>query len=130
MVRQVIGTAADPTALFPGSCAAKGLGPERRKRLAVAALAGGKPVSRLAADQGVSRKFVYQQARKADEALDETFAVEPDDEQVLYHLPVTKKWIGQLVLAQALGRAQQLPGDHSDHRQGDRLRQVVDRHGA
>jgi hypothetical protein len=102
MISQVIGMAADPTALFPATSVAKGMGPQRRKELAIAALAGGEPVSRLAADQGVSRKFVYQQAGKAERGLDETFAAEPDDQQVLYHLPVTKKWIGQLVLAQAL----------------------------
>jgi hypothetical protein len=81
---------------------AASLGPDQRKNLAIAALSGGEPVSRLAAGQQVSRKFVYQQVHRADQALDETFAVEPDDQQVLYHLPVTKEWIRQVVLAQAL----------------------------
>jgi hypothetical protein len=102
MVSQVIGREPCPPASFPRQSVAASLGPDQRKNLAIAALSGIAPVSRLAAGQQVSRKFLYQQARKADQALDETFAVEPDDEQVLYHLPVTKKWIRQLVLAQAL----------------------------
>ncbi len=44
-----------------------------RKDLAVQALARSETVSNLAARQGVSRKFVYQQTRKVRAALDEAW---------------------------------------------------------
>jgi len=43
----------------------------------VAALAGTQPISHLAATHDVSRKFVYQQADKAQQALEQVFAPEP-----------------------------------------------------
>jgi hypothetical protein len=77
--------------------------PPQRQRLAVEALAGTETVSRLAGQHAVSRKFVYQQAAKADEALDAAFSPEqPDDERVLFYLPVTKAWLRQLILALTL----------------------------
>jgi hypothetical protein len=102
MVAQVIGTAAASTAPFAGSSVAKRLGPNERKDLSVQVLARREPVSRLAAAQGVSRKFLCQQARKADQALDKAFAAEEPDDRVLFHLPVTKDWIRQFVLTQVL----------------------------
>jgi hypothetical protein len=65
-------------------------------------LAGGESVTRLAERHDVSRKFVYQQKAKASEALQETFTPPPDDQKVLFHLPVTKDWLRQFVLAQVL----------------------------
>jgi hypothetical protein len=44
-----------------------------RKDLAVHALAQSATVSDLSTRHGVSRKFVYQQARKARHALDDAF---------------------------------------------------------
>lgn len=102
MVAALIGTAADPTALFPAACVAHGLGPVQRKELSIAALAGGEPVRRLAARHQVSRKFVYQQAHRAEQALDEAFAEVDAEDRVLFQLPVTKSWLRQLVLAQVL----------------------------
>ncbi len=49
-----------------------------------------------------ARKFIYRQAAKASEALDEGFAPSPDDKSVLFTLPVTKDWIRQFVLGQVL----------------------------
>ncbi|MGL4554271.1 MAG: hypothetical protein ACRC33_24165, partial [Gemmataceae bacterium] len=68
-------TSAPPT---PG-CPAKALDPSRRQDLAVAALAGLRPVSVLAAEHHVSRKFVYQQAGHADGALRLAFGPDPGD---------------------------------------------------
>src|SRR5436309_3280476 len=63
-----VSTPVPPTA--PASaCPAHGLPPAQRQELAVAALAGVCPVSRLAQAYQVSRKFVYQQAGKAEQAL-------------------------------------------------------------
>jgi hypothetical protein len=84
-------------------CPAKALGPDLRQGLALKVLAGTESVSRLAQQHEVSRKFLYLQAAKADGALQEAFAPdETDENQVLFHLPVTKSWIEQLVLGLAL----------------------------
>jgi len=102
MVAQLIGTAADPTAPFPATSVAKGLGPDQRIELAIQALAGQEPIAQLATRHRVSRKFIYRQARLGEQALDEAFAEASGDDRVLFQLPVTKGWIRQLVLAQVL----------------------------
>ncbi len=66
------------------------------------ALSKSESVSHLAADFQVSRKFVYQQAHKAKQALDESFGPAADEAEVLFHLPVTKTWLFQLILALVL----------------------------
>lgn len=74
------------------------LGQEERKKLSVEVLARNEPVVRLAARNNVSRKFAYKQADIASEALDAAFAPTSKDEDVLFYLPVTKRWIRQFVL--------------------------------
>jgi len=82
------------------ACPAQLLPPPQRQQLAVAALAGVRPVSHLAREHQVSRKFVYQQADKADKALTEAFAPElPAADRVLFWLPVTELWLRRLILA-------------------------------
>src|SRR5215831_13530336 len=82
------------------ACPAHRLDPSQRQVLAVAALAGARPVSHLAADYQVSRKFVYQQADKAAQALTDAFAPDlPADGRVLFWLPVTAVWLRRLILA-------------------------------
>jgi hypothetical protein len=77
--------------------------PLGRRQLALDALAGTETVSRLAGQHAVSRKFVYRQAAKAEEALDAAFSpADCDDQKVLFHLPVTKAWLRQLILALTL----------------------------
>jgi hypothetical protein len=69
----------------------------------VAALAGTQPIRVLADQHQVSRKFVYQTADHADHAL--RLAFSPGrvcDDRVLFHLPVTKTWLRQLVLGLVL----------------------------
>jgi hypothetical protein len=63
-----------------------------------------QPVSRLARQAQVSRKFVYRQSAKAQQALDRAFAGHPPepDQPPLFHLPITKPWLEQLVLALVL----------------------------
>ncbi len=53
----------------------------------------------MAQNYRVSRKFLYQQAAKASDALDEAFIPSADEDEVLFYLPVTKNWIRQFVLA-------------------------------
>ena len=79
-------------------CPAQELAPAQRQRLALDALAGSQPVARLAQQHEVSRPFVYRQADKAQQALDQAFAPAPDDQRVLFYLPVTKALLRQLVL--------------------------------
>jgi hypothetical protein len=76
--------------------------PQERQDLAVQVLAGAQPVSDLAREHEVSRKFVYQQVHTAQDALTQAFDPEPKTEKVLFYLPVTKAWLRQLVLALVL----------------------------
>jgi hypothetical protein len=81
---------------------AQRLVPQERLGLAVQVLAGARPVSDLAREHEVSRKFLYQQALTAEEALTQAFSPDPNSEDVLFHLPVTKGWLRQLVLGLVL----------------------------
>ena len=81
------------------TCPAHLLGPQQRQALGVQALAGQQSITQLAQDYEVSRKFVYQQAQQAEQALDEAFArPATNDADVLFHLPVSKAWLRALVL--------------------------------
>ena len=82
------------------TCPAKLLEPEERQDLALQALGGTFTITALAEQAGVSRKFVYQQIDLAQQALAEAFAAPAaDDDDVLFQLPVTKKWLRQNVLS-------------------------------
>jgi len=84
-------------------CHAKTMTPWQRRGLALEALAESETVSQLARQHEVSRKFVYQQAAKAEEALDEAFLfAQHSDDEALFHLPVSKSWLRQLVLGLTL----------------------------
>jgi hypothetical protein len=85
----------------PTTWPAQGLGPSQRQGLALDALIGSAPLSRIAQHHHVSRKFVSHQAHKAQQALDHAFAPRPParDHHVLFYLPVTKDWIRRFVLA-------------------------------
>jgi hypothetical protein len=91
-------TPTPPPDSSPASAAAQ-LRPQERQRLALDALAG-QAISDLARRHTVSRKFVYQQQQRAQDALDEAFVKPaPPPEQVLFQLPVTRSWLEQFVLA-------------------------------
>jgi hypothetical protein len=81
-----------PAALLP---------PDARQQIALAAL-GGLSISGIAADHDVSRKFVYRQLDRAQQGIDSAFAPSVPDQKVLFHLPVTKSWLRQLVLSLVL----------------------------
>ena len=76
--------------------------PQERWDLAVQVLAGAQPVSDLAREHEVSRKFLYQQAHTAQDALTQAFDPDPKTKDVLFYLPVTKAWLRQLVLGSVL----------------------------
>lgn len=73
-----------------------------RQFLATRVLAKSQPVAELAREHTVSRKFLYQQADKAREALDKAFATDQDDNKTLFQIPVTKSWLRQLALSSIL----------------------------
>ena len=51
-------------------------------------------ITELAQEYEVSRKFIYQQAHKAEQALNEAFSTpEANDDKVLFYLPATKGWL-------------------------------------
>lgn len=87
---------------IPNHCTAKTLGPGERLSLGVQALAGHQSITGLAEDAGVSRKFVYQQADRAQAALEDAFAPTQPDDKVLFHLPITKNWLKQAALGLTL----------------------------
>lgn len=103
MVTQIVGTIASKAHFFPPrtSVAAR-LGPPARKELSLQVLGRTESVTGLAQSHGVSRKFLYQQAAKASDALDEVFAPTARDDEILFELPVTRNWLRQFVLAQVL----------------------------
>ncbi|OXJ21069.1 hypothetical protein CFB82_41695 [Burkholderia sp. HI2714] len=66
-------------------------------------MAGGLTIRALADGHGVSRKFVYQQKHKARAALDDAFTPAPEAaEPVLGTLPVTARWLRQVIVALTL----------------------------
>ena len=87
---------------IPNHGTAKTLGPGERLGLGVQALAGHQSITGLAEQADVSRKFVYAQAATAQAALDDAFTPNDTDDQVLFHLPVTKNWLKQAALALTL----------------------------
>lgn len=80
---------------------ARSMSATERRDLGVKVLARAEPVTRLASDRGVSRKFAYSVAGKAAAALDEAFASASDD-TVLFQLPITKSWVESAVVALSL----------------------------
>jgi hypothetical protein len=107
---------------IPNGCPAKSLPPSQRLQIGLHALAGAQSITDIAAGFDVSRKFVYQQSHIADCALTEAFAPQQADDQVLFHLPVTKQWLRQLILGLVLTCHSPLRGvvallrDHFDYR--------------
>lgn len=76
------------------------LAANERKVIAVQALAGTEPISALVTRHGVSRPLVYRHMHKASAALDDLFspAQTGDGEEVLFTLPITRRWLKQATL--------------------------------
>jgi len=87
---------------IPNGCPAKALPPSQRLKIGLQGLAQTRTVTEIADEFDTSRKFVYQQVAIADRALDDAFAPQAADDQVLFYLPVTKQWLRQLVLGLVL----------------------------
>lgn len=87
------------------SCAANLLNPIQRQKIAIQAIAETAKITELAKSNGTSRKFIYQQKEKAEEALKQAFPTKQPEEisdPVLFYLPITKRWIEQFIIAQVL----------------------------
>jgi hypothetical protein len=92
-----------PQPEITGFYPAMAMGPDQRQELGLHALAGTTPISRLAAEHEVSRKFIYRQRARAHEALHEAFfEEETSTDEILFYLPVTKDWLDQLILGLTL----------------------------
>lgn len=72
-----------------------------RQQIGIHAIGGYTPISHIADRYGVSRKFVYQQKEKAFDGIAQAFnqPTSKDGEKVLFYIPVTKKWLMQVLLA-------------------------------
>ena len=81
---------------------AANLSPAARQEIGIGVIARTMPISHLADKHQVSRKFVYQQGDKAQRSLDKSFAPSQEDDEALFHLPVTKSWLYQLILGLVL----------------------------
>ena len=105
MATQVSNTLSPPaSSTVSVSCAAHALNGEQRQQLALQVLARSEAVTELSSRHQVSRKFLYQQADKGQQALAQAFASPPakPEEEVLFYLPVTRAWLRQVVLALVL----------------------------
>ena len=81
------------------------MAPSQRKVIALEAMARRQPLSAVAREHEVSRRFVYAQVEKAGQALDAAFS--PTGKSLsadipLFYLPVTKDWIRGFVVSLAL----------------------------
>lgn len=81
---------------------ARSMGWGDRLDLAKQAIQRVHPITRLAEAHGVSRKFVYEQQRHAESALERAFEPESFPEGFLGWLPVTRSWIERTILSTAL----------------------------
>ena len=103
MTTQVSNTPSHPaSSTVAVGCAAHALDGQQRQQLAVQVLTRSEPVTKLSARHRVSRKFLYQQADKGEQALEQAFQSPPSAEEVLFYLPVTRAWLRQVVLALVL----------------------------
>jgi hypothetical protein len=103
MIQRNIDTSGGGSSAFGAPCAARQLGSWQRRDLSIQALRRDEPICRLAIRHEVSRKFIYQQMEKATVAIDQAFqGPAGPEENVLFHLPVTRSWLEQLVLSLTL----------------------------
>jgi transposase-like protein len=75
------------------------LQPHQRQQIALRVLTKQETISGMAEEEGVSRKFLYKQGHIAQNVLTLAFEKPKKNEDVLFYLPVTQKWLSQLILA-------------------------------
>jgi len=72
---------------------------EQKKILALESIAQQCSITQIADTHQVSRKFIYAQKIKALDAIDDVFVDNENQDEILFHLPVTKRWLEQFVLS-------------------------------
>lgn len=75
------------------------LKPHQRPQIAWKVLTKQETISGMAEEEGVSGKFLDKQGHIAQNALNLAFEKPKKNEEVLFYLPVTQKWLSQLRLA-------------------------------
>lgn len=71
----------------------------KRQEIGIEAIKGDIPILHMANDHKVSRKFIYQQKEKALNGINQAFKeTSSGTENILFNLPITKKWMEQTVL--------------------------------
>ncbi len=80
------------------SSVAASLKPEQRKQLFREMQSSSQQITAIAKREGVSRKFLYQQQQKGNQALELGFNQPKEESEILYWIPVTKQWIFQVIL--------------------------------
>ncbi len=80
---------------------AKQFDKKQRQQIAEQSLSHTTSISELAKENEVSRKFIYEQKKKAKAGIDQAFSDEKYAD-VLFYIPVTKAWLIQVVLALVL----------------------------
>jgi hypothetical protein len=78
-------------------CPAKSLSINERQTIALQAIRHNQEITELAVEKQVSRDFIYTQKNKALQAIDQAFQ-SANDSDVLFYLPITKKWIASFIL--------------------------------
>ena len=88
-------------------CPAKKMTNQQKKNIALQVISNKSTVTKIADQGNVSRKFVYLQTNKMSAAIDHAFQETCSAaNDVIFNLPVTKKWIEQFSLCLMLhGRA-------------------------
>ena len=81
------------------SSRAASLKPKQRKQLFIEMQSSTQTKTAIASREGVSRKFLYQQQKKGNQALEKEFNQPKEESDILYWIPVTKNWIFQVILA-------------------------------
>ena len=69
--------------------AAANMPPPTQQRLVVEMLSKTESISRMADQQGLSRKFLYQKKVNATETLEKAYALPSQESEVLFYPPVT-----------------------------------------
>ncbi len=76
----------------------KRINANQRKALALKIIEHKNPISLIANEHQVSRKFLYEQKSKATDAINNAFAKPEKNDDVLFWMPVTKEWLTQWIL--------------------------------
>jgi hypothetical protein len=75
---------------------------QARKELALQSIIKKQTIKELADINNVSRQFIHEQKNKLLTAVNEEFTETVEENKILFHLPVTKNWLEQFVIALVL----------------------------